>query len=56
MGNGKKTFIRTARKVCFIAFLVLLGLVMLGALGSMVQTVFMKIEHPEHVDPGSDTK
>ena len=56
MSNAKRVIIKNVRKVCFIAFLVLLGLVMLGALGSMVQTVFMKLEHPEHVDPGSETK
>lgn len=56
MGNGKKIFISKLRKAGFIAFLVLLGLVMLGAIGSMIQTVFIKIEHPEHLDPGAQAK
>jgi ABC-type Na+ efflux pump permease subunit len=56
VSSGKKVLIKSLRKVGFIAVLVLLGLVMLGALGSVVQTVFMKMEHPEKVDPGADTK
>ena len=43
----KRTFIAALRKTLFIAFVIMLGVVMLGALGSMVLTVFLRMEHPK---------
>ena len=44
----KRKIVAFIRKFLFIAFFVMMGLVVLGAFGSMIDLVIMKIERPKN--------